>query len=301
MQLVEILCQDSEKPLPTPNDKIAYARPQIFDFSYPFYDSSKTEQFETAFIKHFYTRSLGFETPGMWKFKLEETLNLIMPYYNQLFESTLMQYEPLQNFLINETYNRTLNTTNTATHDLTDTGTRETTISGTSGGTETAKKTGTEKQDGSGSNDNTETQTGTIQTDSNKSDVYSDTPQAMLSNLDYATNARKITEGSTQTNNLTNTNNGNTTNTNTTTFDTSVNTTRSDTEKRTENRKDNLTRKANDGVTENAIDHWTKENKGLTGNWTSQDLILKYRQTFINVTKEIFDSIDVQSLFIFIF
>lgn len=71
--------------------------------------------------------------------------------------------------------------------------------------------------------------------------------------------------------------------------------------KKNRNRKDNLTRKANDGVTENAIDHWTKENKGLTGNWTSQDLILKYRQTFINVTKEIFDSIDVQSLFIFIF
>ena len=59
---------------------------KVFNFNYPFYSDSKADkyEFEKLFIKHFYFREIGFETPERFKHKLEAKLNLIMPYYRQL-------------------------------------------------------------------------------------------------------------------------------------------------------------------------------------------------------------------------
>src|SRR5690606_40563614 len=53
--------------------------------------------FETYFIIHFYMREIGFETEGLFKFYLETWLLVHMPYYNQLFKSELIEYDPLSN------------------------------------------------------------------------------------------------------------------------------------------------------------------------------------------------------------
>mgnify|MGYP001604760735 FL=1 len=42
-------------------------------------------------------REIGFETVGLFKFKLENKLNEIMPYYNQLYLSERMEFDPLAN------------------------------------------------------------------------------------------------------------------------------------------------------------------------------------------------------------
>lgn len=57
----------------------------IFTFTFPFYDDNKLKDFQEKFIKHFFFREIGFETVNLFKFRLNETLNLIMPYYNKLY------------------------------------------------------------------------------------------------------------------------------------------------------------------------------------------------------------------------
>lgn len=74
---------------------IASARPRIFNFDYPIFDEAYEEVLETKILKHFYTREIGMETYGAWKLKLNDRLNMIMPYYNQLYESQLLEFNPL--------------------------------------------------------------------------------------------------------------------------------------------------------------------------------------------------------------
>lgn len=66
---------------------IEAARESIFSFDYPMFDADYREEFEKKFLLHFYTREIGYETYGLWKLKLWDKLNMIMPYYNQLYAS----------------------------------------------------------------------------------------------------------------------------------------------------------------------------------------------------------------------
>ena len=71
------------------------ARPKIFSFDYPIFDPAYKPTFERKFLRHFYTREIATETYGLWKLKLEAKLNEIMPYYNKLYESELIEFNPL--------------------------------------------------------------------------------------------------------------------------------------------------------------------------------------------------------------
>lgn len=78
-------------------ERIEIGRKHLFDFDYPIFDEEFKKTFETDFIREFYTREIGFETEELFKFKLETWLNINMPYYNKMFESTLIKYNPLEN------------------------------------------------------------------------------------------------------------------------------------------------------------------------------------------------------------
>lgn len=105
---------------------IALARPKIFDFNYPIFDQNYKEELETKIIRHFYLREIAFETVGIWKLKLEDKMNIIMPYFNKLYDSELIKYNPLlevdytktgsneNNGSNNRTENRTNNQSNTS-------------------------------------------------------------------------------------------------------------------------------------------------------------------------------------------
>lgn len=71
------------------------AAPKIFDFDYPIFDETYRLPLEKKILKHYYTREIGLETVGLWKLKLDAKMNEIMPYYNQLYKSTLIEYDPL--------------------------------------------------------------------------------------------------------------------------------------------------------------------------------------------------------------
>ena len=73
---------------------IEAARQKVFDFTYPIFRSSYKKTLETKILMHYYTREIGFETVGLWKLKLNMKMNEIMPYYNKLYESELLEFDP---------------------------------------------------------------------------------------------------------------------------------------------------------------------------------------------------------------
>ena len=73
---------------------IAAARPKLFDFPYPLYDESYKGALETKIINHYYFREIGAETAAQFKFMLARTLNEIMPYYNQLYKTADLEFNP---------------------------------------------------------------------------------------------------------------------------------------------------------------------------------------------------------------
>lgn len=74
----------------------------IFPFYYPFYDEKKRQKFEDAFLKHFYFREIGTDTVDKFLFFLEEKMNTVFPYYNELFRTAQMEYSVLDNYNITE-------------------------------------------------------------------------------------------------------------------------------------------------------------------------------------------------------
>lgn len=83
---------------------------KIFDgITFPYYDESDRTRFQQMIINHFYFREIGVETLGQFLFNLSARLNEIMPYYNQLYSSTKLNPEILDNYRITETMERTTN------------------------------------------------------------------------------------------------------------------------------------------------------------------------------------------------
>lgn len=68
---------------------------KVFDFNFPIFDETYRSVLETKILRHYYTREIGLETVGLWKLKLNTKLNEIMPYYNQLYKSELIKFNPL--------------------------------------------------------------------------------------------------------------------------------------------------------------------------------------------------------------
>lgn len=170
------------------------AIPKIFNFDFPIFDEEYRTVLEHKILKHFYTREIGAETVGLWQLWLNSKLNEIMPYYNKLYLSELIEYNPLY------------------THQLTRKGDRD----GKENGTNLENVNGNSASISDSKND----------MDNTSWDMYSDTPQGALDGVEsgnYLTNARKNTDNtSTQnTNNtkITNTNNTTTTKNKTTTED----------------------------------------------------------------------------------
>ena len=143
--------------------------------NFPIFDESYRPILCTKILRHYYTREIGFETVGLWKLKLNTLMQEIMPFYNQLYESALLKFNPLQD----ADYTRE--------HEGQDTG--ESTDSGSHTGTVQDEA----NRDGTVSDHNTQ------QLSESSWDIYSDTPQGALTNVEngtYLTNARKLTRSS---------------------------------------------------------------------------------------------------------
>ena len=94
------------------DSKLDIAREYLFDFNYPVIDNETKKRIEIAILKHYYMREIAFETIGIFKIKLNDRLNLIMPRYNALYEKQDLTLSPYINSYLNETGNSN-NTGNT--------------------------------------------------------------------------------------------------------------------------------------------------------------------------------------------
>ena len=74
---------------------LTISAPKIFNFDFPIFDENYRLLLERKILRHFYTREIGEETVGLWKLRMWDRLNTIMPYYNKLYESELLTFNPL--------------------------------------------------------------------------------------------------------------------------------------------------------------------------------------------------------------
>ena len=86
---------------------ITYAAPKVFNFDFPIFDESYRLPLEKQIIRHYFTREICEETVGLWKLRLQDKLNLIMPYYNQLYLSELIKFNPLYDIDLSRNRNTT--------------------------------------------------------------------------------------------------------------------------------------------------------------------------------------------------
>lgn len=77
------------------NSILEVAAPKIFDFDFPIFDETYRDVLCKKILKKFYTREIGQETYGLWKLRLEVKLNELMPKYNKLYLSELLEFDPL--------------------------------------------------------------------------------------------------------------------------------------------------------------------------------------------------------------
>lgn len=145
---------------------ISLSRTHIFNFPYPIFDENYRPVLESKILRHFYTREICCETVGLWKYYLSRKLNEIMPYYNQLYKSELLEFNPLYQVDVTTTHDKAYHEDNRGNTD----------VSG--GGTNNASSTGKSH--------------GHRMSDGEQQNLFSDTPEGDLdglNNRDYLTNA----------------------------------------------------------------------------------------------------------------
>lgn len=96
---------------------------KLFDFQYPFYDESKREEFQQLFIDYFYFREIGTETVGRFQHYLKSKFLVSLPYYNELLETSIYEYDLKNNYILTETFTKTNSNNKTATGEAAQNGT----------------------------------------------------------------------------------------------------------------------------------------------------------------------------------
>ena len=80
----------------TVDDVIGKGRRLLFG-SYPIFNEDYRGTLESKICRHYYTSEIGYETPEAFRLALYTKMNEIMPYYNKLYESELLSFDPFQN------------------------------------------------------------------------------------------------------------------------------------------------------------------------------------------------------------
>ena len=75
------------------NKILTTVAPKIFNFDYPIFDEEYRVPLEVKILRTYYTREICEETVGLWKLRLQNKLCNIMPYYNQLYKSALLEFD----------------------------------------------------------------------------------------------------------------------------------------------------------------------------------------------------------------
>lgn len=268
---------------------IANSWNKIFTTNCTFFDNNYRQALCSKILKHYYLREIGAETVGIWLLWMNTKLEEIMPYYNQLYSSALLEFNPFND--VNYTKE----------HEGENNGTKN--VEGTSRSQDS--KSGTIEDYGRKTDNGSYTDTGTVgnarditveseaSSQGSKGDRYSDTPQGTIANTDvvgnaYLTNVRltdDTTSGesseSTLDNNLETRNlAGSNTNTETT----------NDT--KTISESDILNATNNVDETLHNTDSYIETIAGKMSTTPYSELLNKFRETFLNIDMMVIDEFD---------
>ena len=108
---------------------IAKSWNKIFTTKCSFFDEDYRPVLCAKILKHYYTREIGMETAGLWMLWMNRRMEEIMPYYNQLYRSAQLEFNPFhdvdyyregnrQNDGTSETSGSSTNTQDNVTRDL---------------------------------------------------------------------------------------------------------------------------------------------------------------------------------------
>ena len=211
------------------DDVISNSWNKIF-YNFPIFDESYRSVLCSKILKHYYTREISAETVGLWQLWLNTRMGEIMPYYNKLYESALLEFDPFKDV------NYTRNHGGTFTGDTRRNGRSDVSV------------------------DNSVTSNGT----SNSKNLFSDTPQGAITNIEnesYLTNATLIK-------------------------DTDTNTTNTDGNSTTQNTETT-------GITN--TDNWIETIVGKQSTVSYSKLLQEFRDTFLNIDVMIIN--DLSDLF----
>ena len=247
---------------------------------YPIFDENYREPLNRKIINHYYFREIGFETAELFKRYLNNTMNEIMPYYNQLFKSELLEFNPFYN--VDKTVTSDKN--NNSVSDFVGN------ISGKN--TQTADTENTQTNNGKQQTTTAATSTGesvgnSTTTNKNKN-VSSDTPQGFLSinsieNETYAS-AAEMGNAESINNSKATSNNSETGMTDQTTADET---------KATGNSKSNATTETDTAnkTTSNDFENYISHVIGKSEGETYSEMLMKFRETFLNIDMMIIDEL----------
>lgn len=155
---------DPSQPAPDLDTWIDNGKKAMFSFKFPWYASDNTglNEFQDIFVRQYMYDNIRFETWQMFIMKLQGTLMKEMPEFEQLYQSTLIKYDPL----INRSY----------TEEREDT--REDTIKNANDSTTTDTNDRTYTEDSSAHESSNST--------NNNQNIHSDNPQTNFAGNDYA-------------------------------------------------------------------------------------------------------------------
>lgn len=250
------------------NSIINTAAPLLFNFDFPIFDESYRLPLETKILRHYYTREICEETVGLWKLRLQDKLNMIMPYYNQLYRSELLQFNPLYDVSLSVTRNKT----------------SEGEKSNTGSSLSNLAQNATNSKTNNSSINYTDTTTGNDEIESTSWDLYSDTPQGGINGIEsgdvngnyYLKDARKNTDSNQR--------------------ETSSNSQHSETGEISSNLTNAST--ATNTVTTNTTSEITdtetyvEQISGKRGNVSYSKMIQDFRKTFLNIDKMVIEELE---------
>lgn len=103
------------------NDLVEKCWNKIFDqnWKFPIFDEQYRSVICCKILTHFMFREIGFETIGLWTYKLNQRMNEIMPYYNKLYQSANLEFDPLHDVDVTTTHKGSGSNTGTVANEAT--------------------------------------------------------------------------------------------------------------------------------------------------------------------------------------
>ena len=253
---------------------------------------SRRDRLNEKIIRHYWNREIAHETVDEFKMRMHSVMSEIMPYYNELYASTLIKFDPMRTIDIETVIDQDTSGTADSTSHVTGTASDESHTD--------SEADGTTKDDTSSSSDTTTHEATSADTSTNAEKnakaraVSSEFPQNMLSgNGEYATGANDSVSDATD--HTTGESSGTSdTTTGVESEDHSTGSSHSTCSEDSSSSSESETNGSRNDVTTEALDR-TSKTVGMQA--MPSQLLLQFRETIVNIDEMVVEHPKVQGLF----